>query len=155
MTNALEEPKDFSGQFEQMAPALAHEVRSASEIKKRATISVVVGNPPYSGHSANSGIWIHDLLRTRLSDEADSYFRVDDQNLDERESSLSTCSVHWSAPSSFRAPCGSLCGLFAAAPGGSPEPALYQSPCPMTSPWTTVSQFRRRSGLMDSSAKKG
>lgn len=55
LTNTLEEPKDFSGYFEQMAPALAHEAEAANKVKKNAPITVVVGNPPYSKMSANLG----------------------------------------------------------------------------------------------------
>ena len=40
---------------------------------------MVLGNPPYSGHSANKGPWISGLLRGRLPDgtAASSYYEVD------------------------------------------------------------------------------
>jgi len=44
----------------------------------------VIGNPPYSGHSANKGDWIYDLMRCRLRDGADSFFNVDGKPLGER-----------------------------------------------------------------------
>jgi hypothetical protein len=53
LTNTLEEPKDFSGYLEQMAPALAHEAGAANKVKKNAPITVIIGNPPYSKMSAN------------------------------------------------------------------------------------------------------
>ena len=50
-------------------------------------IAVVLGNPPYRGHSANRGRWITDLLHGyRLPDgrEDEGYYRVDGQGLGER-----------------------------------------------------------------------
>ncbi len=42
--------------------ALAEESRLAGEIKKQTPILVVLGNPPYSGHSTNTGEWIRGLV---------------------------------------------------------------------------------------------
>ena len=42
--------------------ALSHESRAAAEIKKRQPILVILGNPPYSGHSCNQGDWIRGLI---------------------------------------------------------------------------------------------
>ncbi len=53
LTNTLEEPKDFSDYFEQMAPALAHEAEAANKVKRSAPCTVVIGNPPYSVLAAN------------------------------------------------------------------------------------------------------
>lgn len=39
------------------------EASSAGEIDPRRPIVVVLGNPPYSGHSANHGPWIRELLQ--------------------------------------------------------------------------------------------
>ena len=47
---------------------------------------VVIGNPPYSGHSANKGKWIKDLLRGRVEGSPTSYFHVDGEPLGERNS---------------------------------------------------------------------
>lgn len=63
LTNTLEEPKDFSDYFEQMAPALAHEAQAANKIKRATPITVVIGNPPYSVSSQNDGAWINELNR--------------------------------------------------------------------------------------------
>ena len=51
-------------------------------------ILVMMGNPPYSGHSANSGRGITNLLHGRAPDgsETDSYFAVDGAPLAERNS---------------------------------------------------------------------
>lgn len=62
LTNTLEEPKDFSGYFEQMAPALAHEAQAASRVKQSTPVTVVLGNPPYSRDSLNQGAWITGLM---------------------------------------------------------------------------------------------
>jgi len=48
---------------------------------------VVLGNPPYSGHSANKALWIKDLLRGQDSQtgaKTGNYFEVDGQPLRER-----------------------------------------------------------------------
>jgi hypothetical protein len=62
LTNTLDEPKDFSGYFEQMSPALAHEADAANRVKRRAHVTVVLGNPPYSNISQNMGEWIKSLV---------------------------------------------------------------------------------------------
>jgi len=53
LTNTLEEPKDFSGYLEQLAPALAHEAEAANSVKRNTPVTVLIGNPPYSALSAN------------------------------------------------------------------------------------------------------
>jgi len=63
LTNSLEEADKDEGQntmFEH--DALAEESRAAKETKKNRGINVVIGNPPYSGESANKGDWILSLL---------------------------------------------------------------------------------------------
>ncbi len=61
LTNTLEEAHELNG-LPLFAQAIAHEAASASEVKKDAPIMVVIGNPPYSGHSANKGKWIQALM---------------------------------------------------------------------------------------------
>ena len=61
LTNALEEHhKDaktlFWGQW------LADEAKQADAVKRDAPVMVVLGNPPYSGHSVNNSPWIQKLL---------------------------------------------------------------------------------------------
>ena len=62
LTNTLE---DLEHTTEQLGPlrALSDEANSAYEIKKHKPVLVVLGNPPYSGHSANTGEWISKLVR--------------------------------------------------------------------------------------------
>ena len=43
--------------------ALAEESRMAGEVKKQTQILLILGNPPYSGHSSNRGEWIRGLIR--------------------------------------------------------------------------------------------
>ncbi len=74
LTNTLEEaveapPLPF-------AEFIAEEANTAAEIKRDKPIMVVLGNPPYSGHSANKGQWIRDLVR--------DYYFVDGEPLGER-----------------------------------------------------------------------
>ena len=85
LTNALEPARDFSGLMDFAVPALADEARAVNEVKRKERFTVVMGNPPYSGHSANKGTWIRDLLRGVDGGEATgSYFQVDGEALDER-----------------------------------------------------------------------
>ncbi len=42
--------------------ALAEESRLAGAVKRKAPILVILGNPPYSGHSTNTGAWIRGLI---------------------------------------------------------------------------------------------
>jgi type I restriction-modification system DNA methylase subunit len=62
LTNALEPAHDFSGTFEFAIPALAHEAQAVNDIKRRQRFTVVMGNPPYSERSSNSGEWIDSLM---------------------------------------------------------------------------------------------
>ena len=43
--------------------ALAHEAAEVNEIKRQKRFTIVVGNPPYAGHSANKGVWMSGLIR--------------------------------------------------------------------------------------------
>jgi predicted helicase len=64
LTNSLEPASDnkMQREFEEWAPALAHEAQAVNDIKRHDRFTVVIGNPPYAGHSANQGEWITDLL---------------------------------------------------------------------------------------------
>jgi hypothetical protein len=44
--------------------ALAEESRLAGQVKRQTPILVILGNPPYSGHSANRGEWILKQIET-------------------------------------------------------------------------------------------
>ncbi len=63
------------------------EADAANKIKQEAPVMVVLGNPPYSGHSANNGIWISTLLKgkdTTTEKVTSNYFEVDGKPLGER-----------------------------------------------------------------------
>lgn len=60
LTNTLEEAIKKSQEL--FAQFIAEEGQAASRIKKDEPIMVVLGNPPYSGHSANKGPWISKLI---------------------------------------------------------------------------------------------
>ena len=56
--------------------ALAAESRLAGAVKKEKPVLLILGNPPYSGHSSNKGDWIRGLI--------DDYKQVDGQPLGEK-----------------------------------------------------------------------
>ena len=62
LTNALEPAQDFSGLMDFAIPALADEAQAVNQVKGQERFTVVIGNPPYSGHSANKGQWVTDLI---------------------------------------------------------------------------------------------
>jgi len=84
LTNALEPSHAINPGLEFEAPMLAHEAAAANKAKEQLPATVVVGNPPYSGDSGNQGEWITHLMRRRLDDGADSFFRFNDADLGER-----------------------------------------------------------------------
>jgi len=63
--------------------SLSEESRLAGRIKKEEPILVILGNPPYSGISANRNEWTEKLLKTDL-DGAQSYYTVDGKPLGEK-----------------------------------------------------------------------
>ena len=88
LTNALEPASDAAKQqqFEALAPALAHEAQAVNQVKRNQRFTVVIGNPPYSGHSANKGEWIADLMRgtSGFNKKTSNYFMVNGESLNER-----------------------------------------------------------------------
>lgn len=62
LTNTLEEAESKTETLWGPMRAIAQEANAASEIKRDLPIMVVLGNPPYSGHSANKGTWISKLI---------------------------------------------------------------------------------------------
>jgi predicted helicase len=68
LTNALEPAHDFSGKFEFVIPALAHEAQAVNKIKRDQHFTVVIGNPPYSVISQNTGAWITSLIELYKKD---------------------------------------------------------------------------------------
>ena len=63
--------------------SLSEESHLAGKVKKSEPILVIVGNPPYSGSSANRNDWTERLLKEDL-DGAQSYYKVDGKPLGER-----------------------------------------------------------------------
>ena len=84
LTNTLEEAHEgTTGAL--FAHEIAREAAGADAVKREKPVMVVLGNPPYSGHSANKGAWITGLLQGRDGgQETTSYFRVDGRPLGER-----------------------------------------------------------------------
>ncbi|MEG4336714.1 type ISP restriction/modification enzyme [Microcoleus sp. D3_18_C2] len=76
LTNTLDEALKKSeivfGQF------VAQEANEASTVKRDVPVMVVLGNPPYSGHSANKSEWIAGLVK--------DYYYVDGVPLGEKNS---------------------------------------------------------------------
>ncbi|VVT10043.1 DNA methyltransferase [Sphingomonas aurantiaca] len=62
LTNSLEEGERVEQTLFGLSRAIANEAKAASDIKRQTPIMCVIGNPPYSGESANKGGWIMDLM---------------------------------------------------------------------------------------------
>lgn len=62
LTNSLEEGERVEQTLFGLSRAIAEEAKAASDIKRQMPIMVVIGNPPYSGHSSNKGEWIEKLM---------------------------------------------------------------------------------------------
>lgn len=60
LTNTLEEAVKKSELL--LGSYIAEEANAAADIKRALPILVVLGNPPYSGHSANEGPWIREQI---------------------------------------------------------------------------------------------
>jgi len=71
LTNTLEEAIKHSETL--FAQWISEEANAASEIKKDKPIMVVLGNPPYSGHSANKGNWARELVEIYKKDCPELY----------------------------------------------------------------------------------
>lgn len=56
--------------------SLAEESHLAGKVKRETAILVILGNPPYSGHSSNTGAWIRGLI--------ENYKQVDGKPLGEK-----------------------------------------------------------------------
>ncbi|MBI3872997.1 MAG: N-6 DNA methylase [candidate division Zixibacteria bacterium] len=86
LTNTLDEAERLIQEQWGFSRTLASEANAASRIKRDLPIMVVLGNPPYSGHSANrsweleNGKKVHNFIGRLLED----YYKVDDQPLGER-----------------------------------------------------------------------
>ena len=84
LTNALEEPSQLAqGSAASLFEALGHESQAVNDVKRDVHFTVVIGNPPYSGQSANTsknddGSWnfIGKLLQ--------EYYQLDGKPLGEK-----------------------------------------------------------------------
>jgi predicted helicase len=63
--------------------SLSQESHLAGRVKKEQPVLVILGNPPYSGHSANQNEWTERLLKDRI-DGCQSYYEVDGKPLGEK-----------------------------------------------------------------------
>ncbi|MDA8169380.1 MAG: N-6 DNA methylase [Nitrospiraceae bacterium] len=75
LTNTLEMEDLPETKLPGMA-SLSHESHLAGKVKKEQPILVILGNPPYSGHSSNTGEWISTEIKT--------YYQVDGKPLNEK-----------------------------------------------------------------------
>lgn len=75
LTNTLEF-KEFEDTDLPGMASLSEESRLAGEVKRKKPVLVILGNPPYSGHSTNKGEWI--------TKEIKAYFEVDGKPLGEK-----------------------------------------------------------------------
>jgi predicted helicase len=60
LTNPLDAPRQ--SQSDMFASFVAEEANAASAVKSDEPVMVILGNPPYSGHSKNAGKWITGLI---------------------------------------------------------------------------------------------
>jgi type I restriction-modification system DNA methylase subunit len=81
LTNTLEMEEITQSELPGMR-ALSEESRLAGRVK-REPILVIMGNPPYSGISANTNKWTEELLKKDL-DGTQSYYTVDGKPLGEK-----------------------------------------------------------------------
>ncbi len=66
---------------------LGEEAQGAHRVRADSALSVVLGNPPFSGRSANTGSWIRDLLRGYILPDGrrdEGYFSMGGRPLGER-----------------------------------------------------------------------
>ncbi len=82
LTNTLE-----MEEIEQIAipgiSSLSEESHLAGQVKKEQPVLVILGNPPYSGISANINAWTERLLKEDI-DGTQSYYKVDGEPLGEK-----------------------------------------------------------------------
>lgn len=82
LTNTLD-MEDLGQTTIPIIKSLSEENRLAGKVKKEEPILVILGNPPYSGISANINEWTEKLLKEDL-DGAQSYYSADGKPLGER-----------------------------------------------------------------------
>jgi len=83
LTNTLEMEELAQTEFPFVAE-LSEESQKAGKVKKEIPILAILGNPPYSGISANMNPWIDKLLKEDI-DGLQSYYKVDGKPLGEKK----------------------------------------------------------------------
>lgn len=86
LTNTLQEAFQLSDQVINFGSRIKEEAEAAKEVKQEHPVMVIIGNPPYSGHSVNKGEWIKQLLRGKditSNTPTENYFEVDGEPLKE------------------------------------------------------------------------
>ncbi len=81
LTNALEFEHKTAGYL--FSHRWAKEIQEADRIKREEKMLVVLGNPPYSGISANNSKEINEFLKKDI-DNCQSYYKVDGKKLEEK-----------------------------------------------------------------------
>ena len=84
LTNSLQEAFQIPQNEEHLSKLFWGEADAANRIKEASPVMVILGNPPYSGHSANNGDWIKNLLRgkdTVTQELCSNYFEVDGKQI--------------------------------------------------------------------------
>ena len=87
LTNSLQKAFQIPQNEEYLSKLFWGEADAANRIKEASPVMVILGNPPYSGHSANNGDWIKNLLRgkdTVTQQLCNNYFEVDGKPLGEK-----------------------------------------------------------------------
>ena len=92
LTNTLEQVEQHTQQaLGSLQRAIHNEAEKANRVKRDLPILVVLGNPPYSGISSNTGEWIGGLLKGAVPDghggttSTASYYHIDGKPLGERK----------------------------------------------------------------------
>jgi predicted helicase len=87
LTNTLEEAERRAETLFGPLRVITEEANAAAKLKRELPILVVIGNPPYSGISANMGAWIDGLLKGTLpqGQRVPSYYEVDGKPLGEKK----------------------------------------------------------------------
>ena len=86
-TNALEGGENIDIRQKDCVNWMTNESYNGKLVKDVLPITVIVGNPPYSGLSANQNAWINGLLKGKIKDSTreSSYFFVDGIPLKEKK----------------------------------------------------------------------
>lgn len=83
LTNALEEPSQLAqGSAASLFEALGHESQAVNDVKRSVYFTVAIGNPPYSGHSANASKNVDGSLNF-IGNLLQDYYKLDGMPLGE------------------------------------------------------------------------